>query len=46
MTTHTPNKLIMNLPAGSMARLLGAVSPQVAVGTGVLDGSLAAGCVR
>jgi hypothetical protein len=42
MTTRTPHKLNVNMPAGQMCGLLlGAARLQTAVGAGVTDGSLA-----
>jgi hypothetical protein len=45
MTTRTPHKPNVNLPAG-IRGLRGAVSLQTAIGAGVSDGSLAARCMR
>jgi hypothetical protein len=45
MTTRTPHKLNVNMPAGFRG-LRGAASPQTAIGAGVSDGSLAARCMR
>jgi hypothetical protein len=42
MTTRTPHKLNVNLPAGYERGLRRAASAQTAIGTGVMDGSLAA----
>ncbi len=41
MTTRTPHKLNVNMPAGSERGLSGAASLQTAIGAGFTDGSLA-----
>jgi hypothetical protein len=41
MTTRTPHKLNVNMPAGQMRGLLGAARLQTAIGSGFTDGSLA-----
>lgn len=41
MTTRTPHKLNVNMPAGYERGLRGAASLQTAIGAGFTDGSLA-----
>jgi hypothetical protein len=41
MTTRTPHKLNVNMPAGQMRGLLGAACLQTAVAAGFTDGPLA-----
>lgn len=45
MTTRTPHKLNVNMPAG-MLGLRGAASLQTAIGAGVKDEALAVRCMR